>query len=166
MSNSSVLRQFSGRWSIYISVWQWQDTSTIVQGETIQGRVLVIEDDDTVRTMLLTVLEVAGYEVRGVESGEEALTILRQWQPDVIALDILMSKKDGYRFLDERARRSDLLDIPVIVVTVSTVSLPSARQLGVRSVLQQPHDVAHLRTLIAEAILDPTGRSVGSDPMH
>ena len=54
----------------------------------------------------------------------------------------------------------------MIVVTVSTVSLPSARQLGVRAVLQQPHDVDHLRTLIAEAILDPTGRSVGSDPMH
>ena len=77
-----------------------------MQGETIQGRVLVIEDDDAVRTMLLTVLEVAGYEVRGVGSGEEALTILRQWQPDVIALDILMSNMDGYRFLDERSKRT------------------------------------------------------------
>ena len=127
---------------------------------------LVVEDDDAVRTMLLTVLEVAGYEVRGVGSGEEALTVLRQWRPDVIALDILMSSMDGYHFLAERSRLHDLVSIPVIVVTASTVSLPSAGQLGVRAVLQQPHDVGHLRSLIAEAILDPAGQSPGSDPLH
>ena len=144
-------------------MWQWQDASTVVHGETIHGRVLVVEDDDAVRTMLTTVLEVAGYEVRGVGSGEEALTVLRRWRPDVITLDILMSDMDGYHFLDERARHRHLADIPVIAVTVSTVSLPSARQLGVRAVLQQPHDVDSLRTLIAEAIVDPTGQGVESD---
>ena len=127
---------------------------------------LVVEDDDAVRTMLLTVLEVAGYEVRGVGSGEEALTVLSQWRPDVIALDILMSNMDGYRFLAERSRQHDLVGIPVIVVTVSTVSLPSARQLGVRAVLQQPHDVDHLRALIAEAILDSAGQGIRGDQLH
>jgi CheY-like chemotaxis protein len=126
----------------------------------------VVEDDDAVRTMLLTVLEVAGYEVHGVGSGEEALTVLRQWQPDVIALDILMEDMEGYRFLADRARHGDLLTIPVVVVTVRTVSLPSARQLGVRAVLQQPHDVGQLRALIAEAILDPTGQPDEGDRMH
>jgi len=116
----------------------------------------VIEDDDAVRTMLLTVLEVADYEVRGVRSGEEALRVLGTWRPDVIALDILTPDMDGYRFLAERSRRSDVAAIPVIVVTFSTTSLPSARQLGVRAVLQQPHDVDYLRMLIAEAILDPS----------
>ena len=135
-------------------------------GERIHGRVLVVEDDDAVRTMLTTVLEVAGYEVRGAGSGEEALTVLRQWHPDVIALDILMSNMDGYYFLAERSREGHLGEIPVIVVTVSSASLPSARQLGVRAVLQQPHDVDHLRTLIAEAILDPTGQSAGGDQIH
>lgn len=116
--------------------------------------------------MLSTVLEVAGYEVRGAGSGEEALTVLRQWHPDVIALDILMSNMDGYRFLAERARQRHLVEIPVIVVTASTISLPRARQLGVRAVLQQPHDVGQLRTLIAEAILDPTGQDIESGQVH
>ena len=126
----------------------------------------MVEDDDAVRTMLTTVLEVAGYEVRGAGSGGEALAVLRHWRPDVITLDILMSDMDGYRFLAERSRQEHLEAIPVIVVTVSTVSLPSASQLGVRAVLQQPHNVDHLRTLIAEAILDPTGQSVESDQVH
>jgi CheY-like chemotaxis protein len=137
-----------------------------VFGETIHGRVLVVEDDDAVRTMLTTVLEVAGYEVRSAGSGEEALTVLRQWHPDVIALDIMMSDMDGYRFLAERSRQGHLETIPVIVVTVSTLSLPTASQLGVRAILQQPHDVEHLRTLIADAIVDPTGQSVCEDQIH
>ena len=135
-------------------------------GEAVQGRVLVVEDDDAVRMMMLTVLEVAGYEVRGVGSGEEALKVLRQWHPDVIALDILMADMDGYRFLADRARHGEMLTIPVVVVTVRTVSLPSARQLGVRAVLQQPHDVSQLRALIAEAILDPSGQPDECDPLH
>jgi len=147
-------------------VWHWQDVSPIVQGATVQGRVLVVEEDDAVRTMVLTVLEVAGYEVHGVRSGEEALTVLRQWRPDVISLNILMSNLDGYRFLEERSRLGDLADIPVVVVTVSTVSLPSASQLGVRAVLQQPHDVNQLRALIAEAILDRVGQDVGGGKVH
>lgn len=116
--------------------------------------------------MLLTVLEVAGYEVRGVGSGQEALAVLRQWHPDVIALDILMADMEGYRFLADRARHGELLTIPVVIVTVRTVSLPSARQLGVRAVLQQPHDISQLRALIAEAIQDPTGQRDESGQLH
>jgi two-component system response regulator len=116
--------------------------------------------------MLTTVLEVAGYEVRGAGNGDEALTVLRHWHPDVIALDILMSHMDGYRFLAERSRQGHLEAIPVIVVTVSSAPLPSARRLGVRAVLQQPHDVERLRTLVAEAIVDPTGQSAGGDRYH
>jgi CheY-like chemotaxis protein len=137
-----------------------------VRGETIQRRVLVIEDDDAVRTMLLTVLEVADYEVRGVRSGADALGLLNEWRPDVIALDILTPDMDGYRFLAEQSRRGDIATIPVVVVTFSTVSLPTAMQLGVRAVLQQPHDVDYLRSLIADAIVNPDSRCCPGEPLH
>lgn len=127
-------------------------------------RVLVIEADDAVRTMLLTVLEVADYEVRGVQSGEEALGVLDQWRPDVIALDILTPEGDGYHFLAERAKRCDVAAIPVIVVTYSPVPLPPARQLGVRAILQQPHAVDYLRSMIAEAIGESSGQ--GQEDEH
>jgi CheY-like chemotaxis protein len=128
--------------------------------------VLVIEDDDAVRTMLLTVLEVADYEVRGVRSGADALGLLGEWRPDVIALDILMPEMDGYHFLAERSRRRDIATIPVVVVTFSTVSLPTATQLGVRAVLQQPHDIDYLRSLIADAIVNPNGHCCPGEPLH
>jgi CheY-like chemotaxis protein len=124
--------------------------------------VLVIEDDDAVRTMLMTVLEVAEYEVRGVRSGDEALTVLGQWRPDAITFDPM----SGDRFLAERARVGELAEIPVVVVTFSSTALPPARRLGVRAVLQQPHDVGYLRMLVAEAILDPKGLVGRGEPRY
>jgi DNA-binding NtrC family response regulator len=128
----------------------------------IERRVLVIEDDDAVRMMLMTVLEIAEYEVRGVRSGDEALTVLRQWRPDVITLDL----RSRDQILDERARASELAEIPVVIVTFSSTALPPASRLGVWAVLQQPHDVGRLRMLVAEAMLDPRGGVSRGDPRH
>jgi CheY-like chemotaxis protein len=135
-----------------MSVWQWTSGTTLVQDPTIAGRVLVVEDDDAIRTMLLTVLEVAGYDVLGVRNGLDALTMLGEWRPDVIVLDLFMPLMDGFELLARKSASADLASIPVIVVTTSTALLPSAERLGVWAVLQRPHDVNHLRALIAEAM--------------
>jgi two-component system OmpR family response regulator len=133
-------------------VWQWQSGTTFVREPTIAGRILVVEDDDAIRTMLLTVLEVAGYDALGVRSGEDALVMLGEWRPDVIVLDLFLPLMDGHGLLEQRAARTDLAGIPIIVVTTSTAAVPSADRLGVWAVLQRPHDVNHLRALIAGAI--------------
>jgi CheY-like chemotaxis protein len=133
-------------------VWQWTGGTTFVQGSTISGRVLVVEDDDAIRTMLLTVLEVAGYDVLGVRNGLDALTMLGEWRPDVILLDLFMPLMDGYELLARKSSSVDLAAIPVIVVTTSTAHVPPPERLGVWAVLQRPHDVSHLRALIAEAM--------------
>ena len=147
-------------------MWSWEDTSGLGREAAIQNRVLVIEDDDAVRTMLLTVLEVANYEVRGVRGSVDALRLLETWRPDAIALDVLAPDLDGYRFLDERSRRAELARIPVVVVTFKPVPLPPASQLGVRAVLQQPHDVDALRATIAAALLDPTSPCASCAQFH
>ena len=116
--------------------------------------------------MLTMVLEVSDYEARGAASGAEAFEVMRDWRPDVIAVNILMPGLDGYRFVAECAEQREFAEIPIIVVTPPARSLPPASQLGVRAVLQQPHDVDHLRALIAEAIEDPTGRRNGADHIH
>lgn len=123
-----------------------------MQDPTNVGRVLVVEDDDAIRTMLLTVLEVAGYDVLGVRTGMDALTMLGEWRPDVIVLDLFMPLMDGYELLARKSASDDLATIPVIVVTTTTAHLPTAERLGVWAVLQRPHDVSHLRALIAEAM--------------
>jgi CheY-like chemotaxis protein len=143
-------------------VWQTQDAlMTVLRGQMEQRRVLVVEDDDAIRLMLVTVLEIDEYDVRSVRNGIDALAMLGEWRPDVIVLDLFMPVMDGQQFLHERSSMRGLASIPVVVVTASTASLPPAHRLGVRSVLQKPHDVNHLRALIAEAIRDPRGESPG-----
>jgi CheY-like chemotaxis protein len=104
------------------------------------------------RTMMLTVLEVAGYEVHGVRSGVDALALLPEWQPDVIVLDLAMPVMDGYDLLARRPGFGDLAAVPVVVVAPSTASQRLAQRLGARTVLERPHDVSHLRAAIAEAM--------------
>jgi CheY-like chemotaxis protein len=70
----------------------------------------------------------------------------------VIVLDLFMPLMDGFELLARKSASVDLAKIPVIVVTTSTALLPSAERLGVWAVLQRPHDVSHLRAMIAEAM--------------
>jgi CheY-like chemotaxis protein len=102
--------------------------------------------------MLLTVLEVAGYDVLGVRGGEDALVMLAEWRPDVIVLDLFLPRMAGYGLLERRSASRVLASTPIIAVTTSTSSVPSAERLGIWAVLQRPHDVQHLKALIADAI--------------
>ena len=134
-------------------MWQWQGgETTLVQRATTVGRVLVVEYDDAIRTMLMTVLEVAGYETYGVRNGVDGFAELGRWRPHVVVLDLLTPDMDGFELLARKSDCADLARIPVIVVTTSTAWLPSAERLGVWAVLQRPHDVGQLRELIAGAM--------------
>ena len=82
-------------------------------------RVLVIDDNPQDRALVAAVLEPAGYEVRGAESGRVGLTLAEAEPPDVIVLDLHMPGMDGYevcRLLSQgpRTRR-----IPVVMLTAS-----------------------------------------------
>ena len=119
------------------------------------ARVLVVDDDDAIRTMLLTVLEATGYDARGAHDGADALDVLGRWRPDVILLDLAMPEMNGWHFLERRATASELSAIPVIVVTATTLRhVPAAERLGVRAVITKPHAVAPLQALIEQTTGD------------
>jgi len=83
----------------------WRDTMA-------SGRVLVAEDDKSVRDSLVRALTFEGYEVSTAEDGAEALMAVLETQPDVILLDILMPHVDGLtacRRLRERGDRTPVL---------------------------------------------------------
>jgi CheY-like chemotaxis protein len=123
--------------------------SDLAPEKTHGGRVLVVDDDHAVRTLLLTILESADYEVWGAPTGVEALSIVAQWRPDVIILDLAVASTIGREFLERRSSVSDVGQVPVIVVTAAaTQDLPSAEQLGIRAVVQKPYDLDVLRMLI------------------
>ncbi len=119
------------------------------------ARVLVVDDDTALRTMLVTIVEAMGCHARGATDGADALEILGCWCPDVILLDLLMPVMNGARFLRQRASVPDFPNIPVIVITSATLrDVPSAEQLGVYAVVSKPHDMGVLRALIEQSTRD------------
>ncbi len=83
-------------------------------------RVLVVDDEPDIRSILCDVLENEGYVVCGAGNGREALELLRSGErPSLILLDLMMPVMDGWSFL--RALRNDeqLAEIPVLVVSAS-----------------------------------------------
>ena len=80
-------------------------------------KVLIVEDDLFLSEMYAAKLELEGYEVLIATNGEEALDKMRLNKPDIVLLDLLMPKKDGFEVLREKFIDSEIKNIPVIVLT-------------------------------------------------
>jgi DNA-binding response OmpR family regulator len=91
-----------------------------------RGRVLVIDDDDDVRTLVAGLLERAGYEVNQASDGRDGLRGVFSVRPDVVLLDVTMPGLDGWGTL-ERIR--ELTDVPVLMVTARSDELEKVRGL-------------------------------------
>lgn len=79
-------------------------------------KILIIEDDRALQNALVEVLEKEGYETVSTFDGEEGLSKAGTEKPDLIMLDIILPKKDGYEVLGE-IKKSPQKDIPVLILT-------------------------------------------------
>lgn len=80
-------------------------------------KVLVAEDDPSVRMTISFVLEDEGFEVACAEDGEEALRMIAADVPDVILLDQIMPKMGGQEVLTQLRSEASTRDIPVLILT-------------------------------------------------
>jgi len=86
-------------------------------GRMDKKRVLVVDDDQDLLKMLKLRIESEGFEFVGAQDGEEMLRIVKIKKPDVIILDVMLPKIDGYTALREMKKQEGYKDIPVIVLT-------------------------------------------------
>nr|YP_010199090.1 probable transcriptional regulator ompR [Hydropuntia urvillei]UAD88539.1 probable transcriptional regulator ompR [Hydropuntia urvillei] len=77
-------------------------------------KILVVDDENSIRTILETRLSMIGYDVISASDGEEALNIFRKEYPNLVILDVMMPKLDGYGVCQEIRKESD---IPIIMLT-------------------------------------------------
>ncbi|MDD3042499.1 MAG: response regulator [Methanosarcinaceae archaeon] len=80
--------------------------------------VLVVENDELLRDMLVITLNEAGYRVISAASGKEALLLARKLHPFVITLDIMMPGMNGWEVLKKLKENNDTVKIPVMVISV------------------------------------------------
>lgn len=97
--------------------------------ETITGRVLVVDDQDTNRLMLRDLLESQGHDVREAVDGAEALKSIAEHMPDVVLLDVGMPGMDGFEVCRRIKAEPSTASIPVLLVTA--LSQRDQRLLGI-----------------------------------
>jgi len=114
----------------------------------VAKRVLVVDDDASIREMLSTALEDDGYEVVPAINGEDALSVCTRWRPDVIVLDLMMPVMDGWTFA-KRLRETD--EIPIVVLSAATDLVRQAKSLGAAAVVGKPFDLDQLLPKVARA---------------
>ncbi len=118
-----------------------------------RGRILVVEDEDTIRQVLELVLGDEGYDVRGVPHGRAALEVLRDWPAQLILLDMMLPIMDGWTFLEERRRLNVAGAARVIVVSASRVAQSTeATQFGVDAIVPKPFDLERLLGLVDSSL--------------
>ncbi len=88
--------------------------------------ILVVDDDKNTRLLLKAVLESEGYTVYAAVNGEEALTVMDQQHIDLVVLDIMMPKMDGYEFT--KTLREAQNNLPILMV--SAKQLPADKKKG------------------------------------
>ena len=114
------------------------------------ARIVVIDDDADLRKALCWMLSLEGFEVCGFGDATEAISQIEGGLPaDVILLDLMMPRMNGWEFCTYRATSDVLTKVPVIVITARQASVPPA---GVREMLLKPFEPQVLQDAIARAL--------------
>ncbi len=80
-------------------------------------KVLLIEDEESLRKLYTKILNAKNYTVEAAADGEDALSVLKIFRPDVIVLDIVMPNYNGVEFLKILKNDNELKSIPVVMLT-------------------------------------------------
>ena len=125
--------------------------AAIPQGAEHAALVMVVDDDPNARDLLASTVRREGYRVIKATDGEAALALAREWHPDVITLDVLMPRMDGWAVLTAIKSDPELAEIPVVIVTV-LADRGIAVSLGAAEFLTKPVDRARLAATIRQNV--------------
>jgi DNA-binding response OmpR family regulator len=119
-------------------------------------KILVVDDDRAVQTMLVDLLEERGYDVDTARNGRQALDRLHEVQFDMLLLDVLIPHINGFALLEQMRAEAELADLPVIMMSGIYRSrnhrADMASRFGVLEYLDKPLQPAQLLQLIEEAV--------------
>ena len=120
------------------------------------SRVLVIDDETVVGTILRYAFDVDGHETVVAGSGSTGIEMARSEHPDVIVLDLMMPDVTGYDVLEVLREDNDTKDLPIVVLTAVTMQRERDRCLskGADAVLIKPFDPRDVAQAVV-ALLPP-----------
>ena len=113
---------------------------------------LVVDDDEVIRQLIAVNLELEGFEVFTAVDGQDCLDRVTEIQPDVITLDVMMPRLDGWVTATQLRRNPDTSAIKVVLITARAQEDDRARgkQVGVDAYLTKPFDPTEMIRVVRE----------------
>jgi DNA-binding response OmpR family regulator len=105
-------------------------------------RVLVVEDDDVIRQLITVNLELEGFEVVPAIDGVDALEKVGDAKPDVVTLDVMMPRLDGWATAERLRENPDTAGIKILLLSARAqeADLKRGERIGVDAYLTKPFD--------------------------
>ena len=122
------------------------------------GRVLVVDDDEVIRRLIAVNLQLEGFEVETAVDGQDCLDRVTDIAPDVITLDVMMPRLDGWETAVRLRRSPDTAHIKVVLITARAQEDDKARgaRVGADAYLTKPFDPNEMIRVVRElAVRDP-----------
>ena len=110
------------------------------------NRIIIVEDDEDIREIVIYALQSAGFEAFGYETGEELMTALGAELPSLILLDIMLPKVDGLTILEKLRKMPNTKKLPVIMLTAKNSEYDKVKGLdmGADDYISKPFGVMEL----------------------
>ena len=123
-----------------------------------------VEDDHSIRELIVYTLKMSGFEAKGFEGSEEFFNALEQEIPQLIILDIMLSGKDGLQILKELKEDSRYMQIPVIMATARTTEFDkiTGLDMGADDYLSKPFGMMEMVSRV-KAVLRRSGKKESTD---
>ncbi len=113
------------------------------------GRILIIEDEENIQSLVEEVLSEEGYDVVVAEHGAAALALLDKWTPDVILLDMWMPIMDGWQFA-QAYRQTSGTRAPIVVMSAVLDAGDQPVEIEADSFLAKPLDLDELLDIVGQ----------------
>ncbi len=130
-------------------------SSNVIDAKAPGPRLLVVDDNEDNRYTLILRLEVEGYqEISVADDGEAAIELLRTQEFDLVLLDVMMPKLDGYQVLERLKAEGRLHNIPVIMISAlnEIESVVRCIELGAVDYLSKPFDPVLLKARVGASL--------------
>ena len=130
----------------------------------MEKRILVVEDDDAIRTLLFTVLRRRGFKVDTAHNGARGLERFTRCVYSLVLLDLMMPVMDGYKFLDH-LREMELPHAPLVLVLTAGAAPRNLDPKIVAGALRKPFDIELLvETVVACLSTQGDASQIGDCP--
>jgi DNA-binding response OmpR family regulator len=131
-------------------------TSNRARPTNRRKRILLVDDDPTVRDSLNDVLVSEGYFVIPAENGQEAIDLANQSSVDLVLLDLNLPVKNGWDTFEQLTREHPL--IPIVIVTARPNQLFTAISAGAGALLEKPMDIPMLLRTMEKLLVETPGQ--------